>query len=52
MTTSQTFQHGSCTIVIHRPALTKEEAAKRERRVLTVLESTMKNYIVRKEKTP
>lgn len=47
--TSQTLQYGNCTIVVHRPVLTKEEAAERERQVLTVLESTMKSYISRKE---
>lgn len=48
--TTETIQHGSCTIVVHRPVLTKEEAAKRERQALTVLETTMKSYIARKEK--
>ena len=49
--TSKTIQHGNCTIVIHRPVLTKEEAAKRARQVQTVLGSTMRNYINRKETT-
>lgn len=49
--TSKTLQHGTCTIVIHRPVLTKEEAAKRERQVLTVMEATMRPYIARKENT-
>lgn len=47
--TSTTLRHGNCTIVVHRPTLTKEERAERERQVLTVLEATMKNYIYRKE---
>lgn len=44
-----TIQHGNCTITVHRPVLTKEEAAKRERQVLDAMESTMKAYITRKE---
>lgn len=48
---TQTIQHGKVTVVIHRPILTKEETAKRERQVQTVLESTMKSYIARKEQT-
>ena len=47
--TSKTLQHGSITVAIHRPNLTKEEKAKRERQVLSVLETTMKPYIERKE---
>lgn len=46
---TKTLQHGKCTIVIHRPVLTKDEAAARERQVLTALEATMKTYIERKE---
>ena len=49
--TSMTLQHGNCTIVVRRPVLTKETTAERERQVLTVLESTMKTYISRKENT-
>ena len=48
---TQTIQHGKVTIVVHRPVLTKDEAAKRERQVQTVLGSTMKSYIARKEQT-
>ena len=47
---TQTFQYGNCTIVVHRPALTKEEEAGREKQVITALEATMKTYIKRKEK--
>lgn len=47
--TTKTLQHGNCTIVVHRPVLTKEEAARRERQVLAVLETTMRNHIKRKE---
>ena len=46
--TSETLQYGNCTIVVHRPVLTKEETAKRERQVQAVLGSTMKTYITRK----
>lgn len=47
--TSATLRHGNYTIVVHRPVLTKEEAARRERQVLAVLETTMRNHIKRKE---
>ena len=47
---STTIRHGNCTIVIHRPVLTQEETAKRERQVLDALESTMRAYAYRKEK--
>ena len=47
---SMTIQRGNCTIVIHRPLLTQEETAKRERQVLDALESTMRAYTYRKEK--
>lgn len=47
---TQTLQHGNCTIVVHRPNLTREETVERERQVLTVLEATMKTYIKRKER--
>lgn len=49
--TTQTLQHGNCTIVVHRPVLTKDEQGKRERQVEAVLETTMKTYISRKEHT-
>lgn len=48
--TTKTIQHGKITVVVHRPVLTKEETAKRERQVLSALEATLKPYIVRKEK--
>lgn len=47
---SKTIQRGNCTIVIHRPVLTKEETAKRERQVLNALEG-MRDYAFRKEIT-
>ena len=49
--TRKTIQHGSITIVVHRPVLPKEEAAKRAQQVQTVLGSTMRTYIERKERT-
>lgn len=49
--TSKTIQHGKFTLVVHRPVLSKEETAKRERQVVTALESTMRNHIERKENT-
>ena len=49
--TSKTIQHGKFTLVIHRPVLSKEEAAKRERRVVTALDSSLRAYIERKEGT-
>lgn len=48
---SETLQHGNCTIVIHRPVLSKEEMAARERQVEAVMGSTMRTYINRKEQT-
>lgn len=47
---TKTLQHGNCTIVVHRPILTEEEAAKRERQVLDAMESAMRAYIFRGEK--
>lgn len=34
---TQTIQHGSCTIVIHRPVLTAEEREKREQQTCATL---------------
>lgn len=47
---SKTIKSGNITIVIHRPVLTKEETAKRERQVLNALEG-MRDYAFRKEIT-
>lgn len=43
------IQHGSCTIVIHRPKLTKTERTKREDQIKASLESVMRTYTQRKE---
>lgn len=43
------IQHGSCTIVIHRPCLSKIERTKREEQIKASLESVMRGYIRRKE---
>ena len=51
MNEGKILRHGNCTIIIHRPDLTEEERAKREKQVVTVLESTMKTYIKQKENT-
>ncbi len=48
---TQTLQYGNCTIVVHRPDLTKAEADEREKQVIAALETTMKTYIKRKEHT-
>lgn len=44
---SKTLQHGSVTIIIHRPELSKDEAVKRERRVKEVLAASLKYSIHR-----
>ena len=49
--TNKAIQHGNITIVVHRPVLSKEETAKRERQVVTALESSLRAYVERKEKT-
>lgn len=43
------IQHGSCTIIIHRPILSKQERAKREDQIKASLESVMRTYTHRKE---
>lgn len=43
------IQHGSCTIVIHRPILSKHERTKREDQIKASLESVMRTYTQRKE---
>lgn len=47
---TKTVRHGNCTIVIHRPILSKPERAKREQRVRDVMGREMHQYIERKEK--
>ena len=46
---AKTIQRGSCTIVIHRPILAKDEAAKREAKVKAELARSITEYIKRKE---
>lgn len=48
----KTIQHGSCTIVIHRPELTATERAKREHQAKETLERVLREYIHNKEVTP
>lgn len=43
------IKHGTCTIVIHRPKLTKAERVKREDQIKASLESVMRTYTHRKE---
>lgn len=43
------IKHGSYTIVIHRPLLTKPERTKREAQIKASLEAVMRSYIRRKE---
>lgn len=47
---TKTLQHGNCAIIVHRPILTKEEAAKRERQVLDAMGSMMRDYIFKGER--
>lgn len=39
---TKTIQHGNCTIVIHRPNLTKAERVNRERAVIDALKAICK----------
>ena len=45
----KTMKHKNCTINVYRPILAPEEASKRERQVVHVLETTMRDYLRRKE---
>ena len=47
--TTQTLQFGQVTIVVHRPVLTGQERAKRERQVQDVMTGVMRDYLKRKE---
>ena len=42
---TKTISSGNCTIVIHRPLLTKEETAKRERQVLDAMEGMLREKV-------
>lgn len=46
---TKTLQHGSATIIVHRPQLTPEERAKREKDVKATMALTMREYLSRKE---
>lgn len=48
--TTQTIQHGSCTITIQRPILTPAEQTKRGQAVKGTLERVLRDYVRRKEK--
>lgn len=39
---TKTIRSGNCTIIIHRPLLTKEETAKRERQVMDAMEGMLR----------
>lgn len=39
---TKTIRSGNCTIIIHRPLLTKEETAKRERQVVDAMEGMLR----------
>jgi len=45
----KTIQRGLTTIIILRPVLSNEEAAKREGNTRTALEGVMREYLHRKE---
>ena len=42
---NKTLQYGKCTIVIHRPILSKEDTANIERQVVDAMCVVMKSYI-------
>lgn len=46
---TKTLQHGSATIIVHRPQLTPAERAKREKAVKDTMTLTMRAYLARKE---
>lgn len=46
----KTIKRGACTVQILRPILEREEAAKREAHVKSVVERAIKGYIQRKER--
>lgn len=48
---TKVITHGNCTIEVLRPDLTADEAAKREKHAKSVMESALKNYIYKGEKT-
>lgn len=48
--TSKTLQHGSATIIIHRPVLTDAERAKREQQIKDTVSIALRECIERKTK--
>lgn len=42
------LRHGSCTIIMRRPDLTRTEKAKREQAVQETMEKVMRDYLNRK----
>lgn len=46
----KTIKHGSCTIIMRRPELTRKERAERERAAQDTLETVMREYLKRKNK--
>lgn len=46
---TKTVRHGNCTIVIHRPILSKPERAKREQHVRNIVGREMFQYIARQQ---
>ena len=47
---SKTYKRGNCTIILHRPIMTAEETAARERQVKEALEAVLGEYISRKQR--
>lgn len=47
---TKTIQHGNCTIVIHRPVLTDQERAKREKQAQDILGRELRSYIFKEGK--
>ena len=48
---TKTIQHGNCTIIVHRPILSDEERARREREVINAMETVMRGYVPKKGAT-
>jgi hypothetical protein len=46
---TKTIQHGSCTIIVHRPVLTEQERTKREKQIQDSLGRGLSEYLRRKE---
>lgn len=48
--TTQTLRFGAATIIVHRPNLTEQERAKRERQAQNALAGAMRDYMNKKGK--